>query len=100
MPLNFACSKYRVTSTPTYPAAMREGDKFILNYREETMKIRLLLALAGLAISFALPTSAQEQSAVDPKARQEIEAALMKYNEAWNKGDAGCFRSKFHGRCD
>ena len=38
------------------------------------MKIRVLLALAGLAVGFALPIFAQEQKAVDPKARQEIEA--------------------------
>ena len=31
------------------------------------MKIRSVLTLVGLAISFALPTFAQEQSAVDPK---------------------------------
>jgi len=59
------------------------------------MKIRLLLALIGLAISFALPTYAPEQSAVDPEVRQQIEAALMKYNEAWNKGDAAAFAARF-----
>jgi uncharacterized protein (TIGR02246 family) len=51
------------------------------------MKIRLL-ALVGLAISFALPIFAQEQSAVDPKTRQEIEAVLMQIGEAYNKHDA------------
>ena len=32
------------------------GGKMVLNPREETMKIRLVFALVGLAISFALPT--------------------------------------------
>jgi ketosteroid isomerase-like protein len=51
------------------------------------MKMRLL-ALVGLAISFALPTFAQEQSAVDPQVREQIEAANMKLLEARNKYDA------------
>ena len=35
------------------------------------MKIPLLLVLVGLAISFALPTFAQEQNSVDPQAVQQ-----------------------------
>ena len=45
------------------------------------MRMCSLLTLAGLTISFALPTFAQEQSAVDPKTRQE-------FVEAYNKHDA------------
>jgi uncharacterized protein (TIGR02246 family) len=52
------------------------------------MKTRSVIALVGLAISFALPIFAQEQSAVDPKTRQEIEAVLMQIGEAYNKHDA------------
>ena len=52
------------------------------------MKIRLLLTLAALAIGFALPISAQEQKAVDPEVRQQIEAVMMKFEEAYNKYDA------------
>jgi uncharacterized protein (TIGR02246 family) len=52
------------------------------------MKIDSAAALLGLAISFALPIFAQEQSAVDPKTRQEIEAVLMQIGEAYNKHDA------------
>ena len=52
------------------------------------MKIRLLVTLAGLAFGFALPTFAQEQNAVDPQVRQQIEAILMKFEEAYNKYDA------------
>jgi ketosteroid isomerase-like protein len=51
------------------------------------MKIRLL-ALAGLAIGFAVPALAQEQNTVDPEVRQQIEAAVMNYDDAYNKNDA------------
>jgi ketosteroid isomerase-like protein len=59
------------------------------------MRIRLLLTLAGLAIGFALPISAQEQKTVDPKVRQEIEAVQVKYNEAVNKHDAAAIAALF-----
>jgi uncharacterized protein (TIGR02246 family) len=52
------------------------------------MKIKLLLLLAGLAFGFALPILAQEQRAIDPQDRQQIEAAWMKFQEAHNKRDA------------
>jgi ketosteroid isomerase-like protein len=52
------------------------------------MKIRFLPTLIGLAISFALPTFAQEQKTVDPEVRQQIEAVFMKFQEAYNKHDA------------
>jgi ketosteroid isomerase-like protein len=41
-----------------------------------------------LAISFAFPIYAQDQNAVDPKTRQEIEAVEMQIVEAYNKHDA------------
>jgi hypothetical protein len=52
------------------------------------MKIRSLLVLVGLAISFAMPAIAQVQNTVDPEVRQQIEAAFMKYHEAYNRYDA------------
>jgi uncharacterized protein (TIGR02246 family) len=52
------------------------------------MKTRSVIALVGLAIGFAVPTFAQDQNAVDPKTRQEIEAVGMQYGEAFNKHDA------------
>jgi hypothetical protein len=52
------------------------------------MNIRLVAALIGLAISFAFPIYAQEQSAVDPETRQEIDVVSMQYGEALNKHDA------------
>jgi ketosteroid isomerase-like protein len=52
------------------------------------MKTLVLLALAGLAIGFPAPTLAQEQKAVDPEVRQQIEALSLKFVEARNKHDA------------
>jgi uncharacterized protein (TIGR02246 family) len=51
------------------------------------MKIPFLITLVGLAISFALPTFAQEQNTVDPEARQQIETLFMKFGEAFNERD-------------
>jgi ketosteroid isomerase-like protein len=59
------------------------------------MNIRLLSALAGLAIAFAVPAVAEEQNTVDPEVRQEIEAVLMKYDEAYNKQDAAAVAALF-----
>jgi hypothetical protein len=58
------------------------------------MKIRLLLTLAGLAIWFTVPTFAQQQSAVDPEVRQQIEA-LVKGDEAYNKHDAAALAAGY-----
>jgi uncharacterized protein (TIGR02246 family) len=52
------------------------------------MKIGSVAALIGLAISFAFPIYAQDQNAIDPKTRQEIEAVEMQIVEACNKHDA------------
>lgn len=59
------------------------------------MKMRSLLTLAGLAIGFAVPTIAQDKNAVDPQVRQEIEAALMKFDEAFNKHDAAAIAALY-----
>jgi hypothetical protein len=59
------------------------------------MKIRLLGVLVGLATSFALPALAQEQNTVDPEVRQQIEAVLVKGDEAYNKGDAAAFAARY-----
>jgi ketosteroid isomerase-like protein len=62
------------------------------------MKIPILLALVGLAISFALPTFAQEKEEVKPfpfspipagpQIVQQIETINQKFDEAFNKHDA------------
>jgi ketosteroid isomerase-like protein len=59
------------------------------------MKIRLLGVLVGLAISFAVPTFAQEQNAVDPEVRQQIEDAYKKFDEAYSKHDAAATAALF-----
>ena len=52
------------------------------------MKIRLLLALAGLAIGFALPTFAQQTSTPDPQLRQALDDLFKRETEAYNNNDA------------
>jgi uncharacterized protein (TIGR02246 family) len=52
------------------------------------MKTRLLIALSGLAISFALPTFAQQKETVDPKILEQLEAIAKKYDEAVSNNDA------------
>jgi uncharacterized protein (TIGR02246 family) len=52
------------------------------------MKIRLLLALAGLAISFAVPAIAQQKDTADPQLREALAAYNKKEDEAWNNNDA------------
>ncbi len=53
------------------------------------MKKCLLGALVGLAISFALPTLAQQKETVDPQLIQKLDDTLnKKYNEAINNHDA------------
>ena len=49
------------------------------------MKIRLALALVGLAISFAVPAFAQQK---DTAASQIDEQIVKKFDEAFNNGDA------------
>ena len=60
------------------------------------MKIRLEIVLAGLAISFALPTFAQEKdAAVDPQIVQQLHAIGKKSDEAFLKGDATSLAALF-----
>jgi ketosteroid isomerase-like protein len=55
---------------------------------EEIMKIDCLLALAVLAIGFAVPTLAQQKDTVDPKIEQQIRMLATKYDSAINRHDA------------
>jgi uncharacterized protein (TIGR02246 family) len=59
------------------------------------VKMRLLVALIGLAIGFAMPVLAQENDTVDPEVRQQIEAAVMKFDEAFNKHDAAAIAALY-----
>jgi len=52
------------------------------------MKTRLLGALVGLAISFALPTFAQQTNTPDPQIIEQIDAFDKKFAEAVNNNDA------------
>ena len=53
------------------------------------MKIRLLGALVGFAISFALPTFAQQKESVDPQLIQKLDDTVnKKYYKAINNHDA------------
>jgi ketosteroid isomerase-like protein len=59
------------------------------------MKLRLLPTLVGLAIGFAATALAEEQSTVNPEVRQQIEAELAKFDDAFNNDDAAAIVSLF-----
>jgi len=59
------------------------------------VKIRLLLAIAGLAISFALPTFAQQKETVDPKIIEQLNAISKKVDEAVNNNDAAAYAALY-----
>jgi ketosteroid isomerase-like protein len=63
------------------------GRQNILKHREWTMKIRLVVALVGLAIGFTVPTLAQKDT-VDPQIIEQFAALGKKYAEAVNNNDA------------
>jgi hypothetical protein len=52
------------------------------------MKTGWLLTFAGLVISFATSSFAQQNDAIDPQIAQQIRALTMKYEEALNEHDA------------
>jgi hypothetical protein len=54
------------------------------------MKTRFV-PLVGLAISFALPTYAQQKEVADPQTTQSIAAILKAFSEAHMNNDAGVF---------
>jgi uncharacterized protein (TIGR02246 family) len=59
------------------------------------MKIRLVVALVGLAISFALPTFAQQTTTPDPQLRQKLIDVIAKHADAINKTDAAAAAACF-----
>ena len=59
------------------------------------MKTRFLLALVGLAISFALPTLAQQTSPPDPQLREQFVAYLKKFDDVWNSNDQAAWAALF-----
>jgi hypothetical protein len=74
------------------------------------MKIRLAVALVGLAIGFALPTfaqptntspapaatpTAQQKDTVDPKIIEQLQEEDKNFEEAYNKHDAAAIAALF-----
>jgi uncharacterized protein (TIGR02246 family) len=76
-------------------AARKPAERSVGDNTEETMKIRLLLTLVGLAISFALPTFAQQTNTPDPRLREWLVALDKKHAEPWNKNDAAAVAALF-----
>src|SRR6516164_1662010 len=62
---------------------------------EEIMKKCLVVPLVGLAISFALPTYAQQKDLADPQTTQKILALIEALNEAQNNNDAAAIAAFF-----
>jgi hypothetical protein len=60
------------------------------------MKIRLLLALVGLAVSFALPAFAQEKESTPSDKDRQVSAAILEQSaEAYNNNDAAALVAIF-----
>src|SRR5690242_10804228 len=59
------------------------------------MKIRRAVVLVGLAISFALPSVAQQKETVDPQIVQQLHAIAKNFDEAFLIGDATAVASFF-----
>ena len=59
------------------------------------MKIRSVVTLVGLAISFAFPTFAQQTNTPDPQLRQRLLAVIEKHADAMNKNAAAAAAALF-----
>ena len=59
------------------------------------MKTPLVVALVGLAISFAVPAFAQQTNTPDPQLRQKLLELAKKFEEAWNNNDASTLAALF-----
>jgi ketosteroid isomerase-like protein len=59
------------------------------------MKNRFLLALAALAISFAVPAYAQQTSKPDPQLRERLIALIQKHGDAINNNDAAAVAADY-----
>ena len=62
---------------------------------EKRMKLRSTLAVVGSAISFALPTFAQQTDAPDPRIHQQFIALFKKFDEVWNSNDHAAWAKLF-----
>src|SRR5260370_2216326 len=61
---------------------------------ERSMKIRLL-TLVGLAISFAVPTIAQQTNTPDPQLRERLITRIKAHTDALDKNDAAAVAANF-----
>ncbi|PWT80714.1 MAG: hypothetical protein C5B58_11080 [Acidobacteria bacterium] len=59
------------------------------------MKIRSAIALLGLAISFALPTFAQQTNKPDPQLRERLITRIKAHTDALDKNDAAAVAANF-----
>ena len=59
------------------------------------MKRRLVVPLVGLAISFALPTYAQQKDLADPQTTQKVFASFKGHDEAFMNQDAAAIAALF-----
>lgn len=59
------------------------------------MKIRLVAAVLGLAIIFALPTFAQQNAKPDPQVIEQLGALGQKYYEAYANNDASALAALY-----
>ena len=60
------------------------------------MKIPIVVALVGLAISFALPTSAQQKEPTPSDENRQVSAALINQTgAAWNNNDAAALAAMY-----
>ena len=59
------------------------------------MKIRLVVALVGLAISFGLPTFAQQKDTADPELTEQLKALSKKTDDAYNNNDPAAVAALF-----
>jgi hypothetical protein len=64
------------------------------------MKIRAAVTLVEFAVSFALPTFAQQTNIPNPQLRQRLLAVIEKHADAMNKNDAAAAAALFHGGRD
>ena len=59
------------------------------------MKMSSVVALVGLAITFALPALTQQKDTLDPQLRQVADALSKKFDEAYDNNDAAAVAALF-----
>ena len=98
-PWALAMVHFLLTSCPFRETSQQQwsDDRSSQPSGKKTMKRRLVVALAGLAISFALPTYAQQKDLADPQTTQKILASFKGIEEAQNNKDAAA-RAAFYTR--